>query len=151
MTSDGKMSFNCPKCSCRLKAQLTTVGKKTKCPKCQTSFTIPNATTSSQPGMIAAKARHMTPYLKQSDRWQIAAQLYQDNRMRLIPGQWSKQEAYPVIDGMCALSAEELFELLDRITRAEESGADVRSVIHKIEDELRRVADTATGNRVRPQ
>ncbi len=106
---------------------------------------------SPQQAAAAAKessaSRHMLPLEQQSERWMIAVAAYQETRMKTIPGGWSKQDAYPVMDGFRAMSPDEIFGLLQRIT---DPGADARKIIHQIESEVLEIARAASGDRVKP-
>ncbi len=42
MSSDDKMDISCPQCGKRLRVPVSIAGKKGRCPKCSTSFTIPD-------------------------------------------------------------------------------------------------------------
>jgi hypothetical protein len=78
----------------------------------------------------------------------MAAILYQETRMKLIQGGWTKEASYPVIDGFRAMSADEIFALVERINNA--GGNDVKNVVRKIEVEVMQIAEGATGKRVHP-
>jgi hypothetical protein len=90
--------------------------------------------------------RHMLPLEQQSEHWMIAVTSYQETRMKIIPGGWNKQDAYPVMDGFLAMSAEEILGILKRIPE----GSDAKTSILQIEKEVVAIARTASGERVVP-
>ncbi len=49
MPTDAVFEFHCPQCQHRLKASLSVVGRRGKCPKCQQSFAVPSLPKASEP------------------------------------------------------------------------------------------------------